>query len=149
MNIFKATSNNVNCVSELALRLWENNTIKDLEEEFGEILSNSRAAIFICEDNNEAVGFAQFSLRTDYVEGTDNSPVGYLEGIYLKPKCRGKGFAKELILVGEQWSSEMGCTQIASDCELTNTESLNFHLKSGFSEANRIICFVKNIEGVK
>ena len=28
-------------------------------------------------------GFAQGQLRYDYVEGTDNSPVGCLEGIFV------------------------------------------------------------------
>ena len=32
---------------------------------------------------------------------------------------------------------------IASDCELTNTASLNFHLSIDFQEENRIICFKK------
>lgn len=37
----------------------------------------------------------------------------------------------------------MGCREFASDCELTNEESLRFHLGTGFTEANRIICFTK------
>ena len=32
-----------------------------------------------------------------------------------------------------------------SDCEIGNQESLKFHLKTGFTEANRIICFVKEL----
>ena len=57
-----------------------------------------------------------------------------------------------VILVGENPASkvyvagkEKDCTEFASDCELTNTESLRFHLKVGFLEANRIICFTKKI----
>ena len=38
-----------------------------------------------------AVGFAQCGLRRDYVEGTDSSPVGYLEGIFIKEEYR-KGY---------------------------------------------------------
>lgn len=29
-----------------------------------------------------------------------------------------------------------GCSEFASDCELTNIESLDFHLNLGFEEAN-------------
>ncbi len=36
--------------------------------------------------------------------------------------------------------------EMASDCELQNTDSLKFHLAMGFEEANRIICFKKNCE---
>ena len=38
---------------------------------------------------------------------------------------------------------EKGCREFASDCELTNTASLSFHLSVGFQEENRIICFKK------
>ncbi len=38
-----------------------------------------------------------------------------------------------------------GATEFASECEITNLDSLRFHLNIGFKEANRIICFVKNI----
>ena len=33
----------------------------------------------------------------------------------------------------------------ASDCELGNGESLRFHLAMGFREANRVICFTKEL----
>ena len=33
----------------------------------------------------------------------------------------------------------------ASDCELDNAGSLQFHIAMGFTEANRIICFTKRI----
>ena len=37
------------------------------------------------------------------------------------------------------------CREFASDCELSNLESLAFHLRLGFVEANRIICFTKKL----
>ena len=43
------------------------------------------------------------------------------------------------------WAKEQGCSEFASDCELTNAESLKFHLSVGFEEANRIICFTKKL----
>lgn len=44
---------------------------------------------------------------------------------------------------GEDWARQQGCRELASDCELHNSDSLRFRLASGFTEANRIICFVK------
>lgn len=43
------------------------------------------------------------------------------------------------------FAKEQGCTEFASDCELDNVESLQFHLKMGFEEANRIICFTMKL----
>ena len=45
----------------------------------------------------------------------------------------------------ENWAKEKGCREFASDCELTNAQSLQFHLSVGFAEANRIICFTKKL----
>ena len=89
------------------------------------------------------LGFAQCQLRTDYVEGTHTSPVGYLEGIYVAAHCRRHGHASALLAACEQWAAEMGCTEFASDCEIGNDVSLRFHLHAGFQEANRIICLTK------
>ena len=84
-------------------------------------------------------------MRHDYVEGTSSSPVGYLEGIYVLPDHRHEGVARQLLKECERWAKSKGCSEFASDCELTNTESLQFHLNVGFEEANRIICFTKRI----
>lgn len=35
--------------------------------------------------------------------------------------------------------------EFAGDCELINEDSLKFHMALGFEEANRIICFRKDI----
>ena len=114
---------------------------KDLEE----IIANPESAVFLLYDGEAAIGFAQCQLRHDYVEGTDSSPVGYLEGIFVEEVYRNRGFAKELLKQCEAWAKDMGCTEFASDCELTNTGSLAFHMKMGFEEANRVICFTKKL----
>jgi aminoglycoside 6'-N-acetyltransferase I len=45
----------------------------------------------------------------------------------------------------EQWAKEKGCSEFASDCELDNEVSRQFHINLGFNEANRIICFTKKL----
>ena len=59
--------------------------------------------------------------------------------------CRRRGYAAQLLSACESWAKEKGCREFASECELTNTGSLNFHLSLGFQEANRIICFTKKL----
>lgn len=108
-----------------------------------EILSNEKAMIALYFEDSKPVGFAQCQLRCDYVEGTESSPVGYLEGIFVDEKHRMKGIAKQLLHHCETWAKAKGCTEFASDCELTDADSLHFHLKLGFAEANHIICFNK------
>jgi aminoglycoside 6'-N-acetyltransferase I len=79
------------------------------------------------------------------VEGTETSPVGYLEGIYVTESARNRGIARQLLAECENWAREQGCREFASDCELGNTVSLEFHLSLGFREVNRIICFAKKL----
>ena len=141
----KATLSDVSTVAALALQLWPDNEVEELEAGFSSQLKDTECAVFLLFDKEVPIGFAQCGLRRDYVEGTDSSPVGYLEGIYVEEAHRRKGYARLLLSACEIWAGEQGCTEFASDCELSNAESLQFHLNVGFEEANRIICFTKKL----
>lgn len=140
-----ADYNDRHALAELAIQMWNSCSAAELEADFSSILSSKTAVCFIAFSGDMAIGFAQCSLRNDYVEGTSSSPVGYLEGVFVKDKYRSKGYGKELVCACEKWAKSMGCTEFASDCELTNAGSLKFHLSMGFDETNRIICFRKDI----
>lgn len=116
-----------------------------MKGELSEILEQEEAAFFLAYGDENVIGFAQCQLRHDYVEGTDSSPVGYLEGIYVMESYRKQGIARELLSACEHWAKTKGCKEFASDCELDNAQSLQFHLNVGFQEANRIICFTKKL----
>ena len=143
--IRKAEIKDLHILSELACQLWPDNTVEEMRLEFSEIITKTDAAFFLAYVEETAIGFAQCQLRHDYVEGADSSPVGYLEGIYVAEEYRKHGIARELLSACESWAKSKGCTEFASDCELTNSESLAFHLRMGFLEANRIICFTKRL----
>ena len=132
-------------VALLARQLWPHHTAEELEAEFTPLLQSTNAAVFLAFEGSLPVGFAQCQLRHDYVEGTSSSPVGYLEGIFVTPASQKQGIAHTLLTACENWAREKGCTEFASDCELTNEDSLRFHLSMGFAEANRIICFTKKL----
>lgn len=123
--------------------MWNSHSTEELVDKFVDVLNNDEAQIFLKYLQNIPIGFAQCGLRHDYVEGTNSSPVGYLEGVFVKEEYRKCGYAKELLSACEQWAKEQGCTEFASDCELFNDTSLRFHKAMGFQEVNRIICFNK------
>lgn len=143
--IRKATLRDVPAAAALAALLWPGHETTELEEEFSRTIADRENAVFLALSDHEPVGFAHCSLRHDYVEGTESSPVAYLEGIFVKSSHRGRGLAKALLTACEQWGREQGCGEFASDCELDNTESILFHAKLGFTEANRIVCFQKKL----
>lgn len=143
--IRRAAKEDAAAVAELAVQMWQEHTPEELTEEFRQLIEEDNGAIFLCYDGEKAIGFAQCQLRSDYVEGTETSPVGYLEGIFVAEEHRRHGVSGKLLASCQQWAREQGCREFASDCELDNRESLAFHLQSGFTEANRIICFAKKI----
>lgn len=140
--IRKASFSDLDVLADLALKLWPGHDGEELKEKLAEIMAKPDAAFFI---SDNAAAFAQCQLRRDYVEGTESTPVGYLEGIYVDESLRHQGLARELLAACENWARERGCREFASDCELTNEQSLRFHLSVGFEEANRIICFTKKL----
>ncbi|WP_349632577.1 aminoglycoside 6'-N-acetyltransferase [Neobacillus sp. SuZ13] len=141
----KATQKELEVIVKFASMLWPECDSNELKEEFSELLHDQDAAIFLAKEGTEFVGFAQCQLRKDYVEGTESSPVGYLEGIFVQEGFRRKGMGKQLLAACEIWAKERGCKEFASDLELDNIDSLRFHLKSGFQEVNRIICLTKKL----
>ena len=132
-------------IAKMAVKLWPEHTTEELEKEFEGIIGGGKSAVFLLVLEEQPVGFAQCQLRNDYVEGTDSSPVGYLEGIFIEQDFQRRGHAKELLTACEDWARNQGCTEFASDCELENSDSLAFHLNMGFAEANRVICFTKKL----
>ncbi len=132
-------------LAELAVQMWESSSIEELAEEMAELMAGEDARFFIKYEQEIPVGFAQCQLRHDYVEGTESSPVGYLEGIFVRAEYRHRGYAGGLLRECEKWAREKGCREFASDCELVNEDSRRFHMAMGFSEANRIICFTKEL----
>lgn len=145
MMITKADNSNLDKVTNLALKLWPDNSWETLNAEFEEMLESGKDQLYLAMIDGSYVGFIQMSIRSDYVEGSNSSPVGYVEGIYVEENYRNKGVSKKLIEAGEQWSKSLGCSQIASDTELDNYGSQQFHKKVGFREANRIVAFIKDL----
>ena len=143
--IRKASKNDIEIIANLAVIMWNENSVEDLSNEFAELLFKDDAQIFLKYENDIPIGFAQCQLRHDYVEGTETTPVGYLEGIFIMEGYRNRGYAKELLNECEMWAKDKGCKEFASDCEIDNDISFQFHKAMNFTEANRIICFTKKL----
>lgn len=143
--IKQAESSDCAALALLAQQLWLHHTAEELETEFAPLLQSTNVVVFLAFEGSSPIGFAQCQLRHDYVEGTSSSPVGYLEGIFVLPAYQKQGIARALLAACEDWARTRGCSEFASDCELSNTDSLLFHLNVGFEEANRIICFTKKL----
>ena len=108
------------------------------------LASPERFAQFIEYDpSGNALGFVEVALRSDYVNGTNSSPVGFLEGIYVVPQARRRGIARILVAEAERWAASVGCSEFASDALIDNTRSHAMHAALGFEETERVVFFRK------
>ena len=141
----KAEAADAGKIAGLAVLLWSAHTEQELAREFSDAMEQGKGQFFLKYAQGIPVGFAQCALRYDYVEGTQTSPVGYLEGIFVQEAYRRRGSAGELLSECEKWARQRGCREFASDCEAVNDGSFRFHMAAGFEEATRIICFTKKL----
>lgn len=147
MNIVKVTQNDFDVWLSLALELWPEDSSESMQEVLTRIYQSSRQAGFLVKnDHGTAIGFMNLSLRHDYVPGATQSPVTYVEGIYIKDEYRKQGVGSLLIRYAEQWALDQGCVQLGSDALLENTASYEFHTRVGFHEVERIVSFIKTID---
>ena len=132
--------------AQLRVALWPHHSLEDHRAELGRAFfsQNAEAVAFIARNAaNEAVGFAEASLRHDYVNGCSSSPVLFLEGIYIRPVDRRKGIARSLCNAVADWGKSLGCVEFGSDAPLENSASHALHAALGFEETQRVVFFRK------
>ena len=134
--------------AEFRAALWPEGTVESHRREAAEWLDGPAGltvAFVAFGDDGELAGFAEASLRRDYVNGCETSPVAFVEGIYVDPAHRGAGTGRALIAAVEAWGRERGCSELASDALLDNRESHAFHQAVGFKETERVVYFRKTL----
>lgn len=94
-------------------------------------------------DSGYVAGFAEASIRHDYVNGATTSPVVFLEGIFVLPEHRNAGVGAALVAAVGEWGCAQGCTEFGSDVLLDNDASHAFHMAVGFVEQDRVVCYCK------
>ena len=127
---------------KLRYELWPHCPIDRHNLEIEHLL-NSDGIIALAEIDGMLAGFAEVSIRRDHVEGTQSSPVPYLEGWFVLPTHRKLGIGRGLIHFVEQWAIARGFDELASDAELENLQGISLHTKLGFAEVGRTVHFVK------
>lgn len=126
----------------LRMALWPGATEQEHRAEIMEQLSApSRYGAYVVMRSGHPVGLAEVALRQDYVNGTDTSPVAFLEGIYVTAAQRRTGVARMLLDAVRDWARSHGCTELASDTALDNIVSQAAHEALGFTETERVVYY--------
>jgi aminoglycoside 6'-N-acetyltransferase I len=97
----------------------------------------------VYDHTRQPLGFIEGSIRSDYVNGTATSPVGFVEGVFVKPEWRCRGIARQLFTAVADWARAHGCRELASDALIDNEISQRAHLSLGFRETERVVYFTR------
>jgi aminoglycoside 6'-N-acetyltransferase I len=89
MKIDKVTQADFQEWLDLALQLWPDYSVAEMQESLTLIFHSPREAAFLVRDQDgRSIGFMNLSLRSDYVPDATQSPVAYIEGLYVKDDYR-------------------------------------------------------------
>jgi len=144
-SIREVAARDIGAWSALRTALWPDEDAPDMAREAHAYFERTRRKIaFIAFDSSDAaIGFAEATIRDDYVNGTQTSPVGFLEGLYVVPASRGGGVGRALVDAVERWTRDQGCIELGSDALLDNAQSHAAHRAYGFDETERVVYFRK------
>jgi aminoglycoside 6'-N-acetyltransferase I len=131
--------------------LWPHEPAQDLLRQAEALLARpDRAVAFLARaPDGAAVGFAEATLRHEYVNGCSTSPVAFLEGLYVRESWRRRGAARRLTEAVERWALDLGCAELGSDTYLDYVESQQMHAALGFEEMERVVCYRKRISAMR
>ncbi|MGQ2967931.1 MAG: aminoglycoside 6'-N-acetyltransferase [Allorhizobium sp.] len=142
-----ATADDLSAWAGLRHQLWHHLSLEEHQAEIVDALSQSQRLIaFLCvTPDGTAVGLAEASIRTDYVNGCETSPVAFLEGIVVDPMARRQGVAGLLVAAVSDWARSKGLSELASDADVDNTVSHAMHAALGFEETQRVVYFRRTL----
>lgn len=144
MRIRPATLADVPQWAAMRAQLWPDDPPPAHAEDIaGTFLSGDPDQVaFVAEGHDGALlGFVEASIRHDYVDGCDTSPVAFGEGAFIVPGARGTGVGRALVEAVADWGRAKGCSELASNALLDNTASHAFHEAVGFEETERVVFF--------
>jgi aminoglycoside 6'-N-acetyltransferase I len=137
--------NNLHKVAELSIALWPDCELDEMKAHYKNVFASDTAACFLLRNESDYLGFIELNMRNDYVEGAEELPVAYIEGLFITQPYRHKGYGRLLVQKAEDWARKKGLTQLCSDTEQENNASIEFHNLVGFTEISRIVCFAKDL----
>lgn len=145
--VMPATERDVPRWAVLRSLLWPDATAEQHAAELRALFASGRRYRgLLAIDGVATIGFAEVSLRSDYVNGCSSSPVAFLEGVWVEPARRQTGVGRQLVDAAATWVVTTGCSEFAADALLDNKASHAFHRALGFIETDRVVYFRKELK---
>ena len=134
--------------ARMRFALWPTTGLVEHTADIAQMLAATADGLNLIARSADGVpaGFAEASVRHDYVNGAKTSPVAFLEGIYVEPAFRGTGVARQMVEAIETWARQSGYSELASDAGIANVVSHQMHEALGFVETQRVVYFLKALD---
>lgn len=143
MRIERAGAETLDQWVQLRFALWPDEDQAIMARDAPVLLADPDRLVLVARDGAALAGFAEASLRRDYVNGCATSPVAFVEGLYVVPQNRRQGVARALVAGIEEWARRQGLSELASDALLENGASHAMHEALGLRETERVVYFRK------
>lgn len=147
MMIREAKKEDLNEWAEMRSLLWPDSAddhLSELEDHFSGTSIDIHKVFVLGHEKGPLTGFLEINRR-NFAEGSRQPEVPYVEAWFIREEYRGQGYGKKLMQRAEEWALEQGYSELASDTEVTNHQSIAIHKILGFEETERIVCFLKKL----
>lgn len=125
--------------------LWPKHNTEYHAKEVVSSLNNSSNLNLMARVNNQFVGILEASIRP-YANGCQNTPVVFLEGVWVRKEFRQHSIGMKLIEFLENWAIDNNFSEICSDTDIENKIAQTAHIKWGFNKTETVVYFRKEIK---
>lgn len=147
MKIRPAKLSDLSAWAKLRTQLWPDTPdghIAELQEFFNNESIDIEETLLLEDKEVGVCGFIELNIR-NFAEGSRQSKIPYVEGWYVSSEFRNNGYGKQLMAAAENWALQQGFNELASDTEIDNKKSIAIHKQLGFTETDRVVCFLKKL----
>src|SRR5271163_762815 len=112
-----ATAADAPAWGEMRCAMWPDSSddhAQEIASFFAGTLTEPDAVMIAETEDQRAIALLELSIRLD-IPGLEGQPVGYVEGLYIKPEARGRNLARQLLESSRHWACERNCAGFASD----------------------------------
>lgn len=124
--------------------LWPSTSTEDHQKELEQFIDDKKFHAYVALYQGNHIGFIEFYLRP-FANGCSESPVVFVEGIWVHKAFRRKKIGKALYETMEEWAKDNGHKEIGSDTSLDNNIAQDAHKNWGFKETSRVVYFKKDL----
>lgn len=115
--------------------------MNELRERFQKLSTKNRHAFFVCEENENILGWIHLECVEDLIEEDKVE----IKAFVVEENSRGKGIGKALIETAEKWAKTYQLHTIYLNCNTLRERTHKFYQREGFENYKSSLFFEKKI----